>query len=535
MESKKFFLVLFFFLFSHIGYAQTSIDSLKAFVDSAPDSPAKLDAILSMAREMINGEKNESEKYLDEASRLVKEFPDSLKEGKLQKLFGQYYLFEGKYKKATKYFLSAIEIGEKIGDKELEESALNSLATLDIRTGNYEGGIKIFEKLLRKAKEEKDETGILMYSLNLASANGDAGKLEEASKYFKAIYNLNPNNKLYKAVAANGLSYILIQQGKYKQAANYAQKALEISKEVPDVAFRLEALTNYSNALKEMGNHKKAGEIIKQIIALAKKHKFIRKMNNAIGNLALNYAAMGNYKEAFKYYKEFAERKDSLLNESTSAKINELQIKYETAEKDRLLQEKADLIKRKNLALTFSIAGGVLFFLIAIVLVTMYRMKNRAYKELVKKNVEIIEKEEEIFSQKRRLAEGKYKTSSLSEEKKEKINEKLTEAINGEKVFLNSDISLGSLAQKLGINSKYLSQVIHEFYNLSFSDFINQLRIKEAAKMLSDETYSHISIEGISELVGFKSKSTFNTCFKKFTGVTPSFFASTVRDLKVKE
>jgi YesN/AraC family two-component response regulator len=223
-----------------------------------------------------------------------------------------------------------------------------------------------------------------------------------------------------------------------------------------------------------------------------------------------------------------------LLNESTTAKINELQIKYETAKKDKEIQEKNASLKQKNLMLTLTISGSILFVLIAFIIFILYRNKNEAYKELVRKNLEIIKCEKKPLTHRKQLivtSKYKYESSSLSQEKKEELNAKLTEIINEEKVFLQSDISLGKLAQKLDVNSKYLSQVVHEFHNSSFSDFINQLRIKEAARLLSDEAYRHISMEGISEMVGFNTKSSFNTYFKKFIGVTPSFFSSTSQNI----
>ena len=536
---KNVFLKLIFFLFLCIHTlirGQANVDSLKSVVESSQTSSEKLNAAIELAHILLKSGNKETKKYLDIAKHLLEENPDSLNMAKVKNFYAQYYVLTGDYEKATQNFLSTIKICERLKNIKLKNSALNGLAQLNIRTKNYEKGISIYKQLLEYAKQTKNKNDILFYSLNLAMANGEGGNLKESEKYFIEVYNSNPKNKFYKAVAANNLSFIYNNTNKYYKALKYGKEAAEYSKKVSDDAFKIESLTNYSNALKGVGENSKADKIIREIIALSRKNNYIRKMNNAIGNLALNYEAMGNYESAYKYYKDFAERRDSLLNESTTAKINELQIKYETAEKDRIIKEKNDAIERKNFALLLTIAAVVLFVSLFLLIFILYRKKNLAYKELVKKNLEIINTERRLLKNERNESERKkYLSSSLSDEKKENLNKKLFEAINEEKIFLNPDITLGILAQKFGVNSKYLSQVIHEYYNSGFPDFINQLRIKEAARLLSDKSYGHLSMEGISEMVGFHTKSSFNVYFKKYIGVTPSFFATTSQNINRNE
>ncbi len=533
---KYFFLILFvcLFLASSNIFGQSEIDSIKNIFNTAKTTVEKLDVAIELSNRLSDEGNDETKKYLEIAQDMLNENPDSLKQARLNMNYGYYFIYTGDYIKASEYFLEGIKICEKIGDITLKNKLLNGLGLLNLRTKNYKKAITIYKQLIEYNKQTKNEHEIFKYSLNLTMVYGEDGNFDEAEKLLIELYNSNPKNKFYKAVAANTLSFIYNHSEQYKKALKYGKVVAEFSKTFPDMRFRVESLTNYSNALKGLGKNVKAGKIMKEIYLLAKKNKFVIKMNNTIGNLALNYEALGDYKSAYKYYKDFAERRDSLLNESTTAKINELQIKYETEKKDREIQKKNALLKHKNLILTLTVSGVILFIIISIFIFVLYRMKNAAYKELVKKNLELIKFEKKPLGEKRKKFvsdKNKYISSSLSNDKKNELNEKLTEAINEEKVFLQSDISLGKLSQKLEVNSKYLSQVVHEFYDASFSDFINQLRIKEAARLLSDKSYRHISIEGISEMVGFHTKSSFNTYFKKFVGVTPSFFANTSQSI----
>ena len=118
----------------------------------------------------------------------------------------------------------------------------------------------------------------------------------------------------------------------------------------------------------------------------------------------------------------------------------------------------------------------------------------------------------------------KYRKSSLNDEMAEKYLKQLELAMTEEKIYLNNEINLSSLAKTLGVSLHHLSQIINERIGQNFYDYINSLRIEEAKKRLAATQYEHLSISAICFDVGFNSLSAFNAAFKKFTGVIPSQF-----------
>ena len=121
-------------------------------------------------------------------------------------------------------------------------------------------------------------------------------------------------------------------------------------------------------------------------------------------------------------------------------------------------------------------------------------------------------------------AKEKYKTSGLTPEMAEKTLEKLLEIMEKEKPYLDPDLTLKKLSEKLFVHYNHLSQVINEKLNQTSTDFINKYRIGEAKKRLSDIENKEKTILEIAYDCGFYSKSVFNTAFKKITGKTPSQF-----------
>lgn len=116
----------------------------------------------------------------------------------------------------------------------------------------------------------------------------------------------------------------------------------------------------------------------------------------------------------------------------------------------------------------------------------------------------------------------KYKTSTISTDQIQATVQKLLDIMQKEKPFLRPNFSLPDLAQQLNVSIHLLSQVINDGLGKSFFEMTAEYRIEEAKLLLKAQ--SNIKIEEIAEQVGYNSKSSFNTAFKKITGKTPSEF-----------
>ena len=90
--------------------------------------------------------------------------------------------------------------------------------------------------------------------------------------------------------------------------------------------------------------------------------------------------------------------------------------------------------------------------------------------------------------------------------------------------WLDPDLTLEQLALQLKLRPKLLSQAINEGLDQNFFEFINRYRIEEAKRLLTNPPDKKITVLEVLYEVGFNSKSSFNTVFKKQTGLTPSEF-----------
>ncbi|MBW1296323.1 helix-turn-helix domain-containing protein [Aquimarina litoralis] len=113
-------------------------------------------------------------------------------------------------------------------------------------------------------------------------------------------------------------------------------------------------------------------------------------------------------------------------------------------------------------------------------------------------------------------------TQSYDRKKKKFIEEKLNQVMEIEELFTNKDFSLPKLALATKISHKELSDYINTHYKCNVSEFINRYRVNKVKILINDSNFDHYTLEAISYEAGFNSKSSFNSIFKKHTGITPS-------------
>lgn len=100
----------------------------------------------------------------------------------------------------------------------------------------------------------------------------------------------------------------------------------------------------------------------------------------------------------------------------------------------------------------------------------------------------------------------------------------LKRLVEGEKLYLDPTISLEKISEELNISCGHLSRIINTGMSLSFTEYINRLRVEEAKTYLTNPEFAKYTLVAIGLEAGFNSKSAFHACFKKYTNLTPHQF-----------
>lgn len=129
-----------------------------------------------------------------------------------------------------------------------------------------------------------------------------------------------------------------------------------------------------------------------------------------------------------------------------------------------------------------------------------------------------------LFLNRHHLSLEKYGSSNLDTDTSKGHLQKIRQLFLKEHLYLEPDLSLAMVANKLAISSREVSQVINENEGQNFNEFVNHYRIEKAKALLTTSSYHHEKIATIAYDVGFGTVTSFNVAFKKQTGMTPSLY-----------
>lgn len=116
--------------------------------------------------------------------------------------------------------------------------------------------------------------------------------------------------------------------------------------------------------------------------------------------------------------------------------------------------------------------------------------------------------------------------------KQAELKEQLLSLFEIQKVYTKTDLRITTIADELKTNRTYISNLINEDFRMSFSDFVNMYRIKEAKELMKGSNRKTLTLEEIAEKSGFGSIHSFTRVFKAVDGIPPGRFRSNLNRAK---
>ena len=359
---------------------------------------------------------------------------------------------------------------------------------------------------------------IIISKYNLGLTFFKLNEIDSARNYLNAGLQLAiSENNYFGITKINGLlSQLNYSQGKnWKdnlslayQAASKAKDTVGLLKAHLTRAEFNESCGNIKEALKDL---KKAELIINQnpenISLWLKFHKLKYKTFKSNSDYL-------NSLEELESYLNLKEKLDS-LNQANAINIFNERIKIN--EKD--LENSKLLVVQKQKINDLTLLSALLAFVVFIILgflffkskVTSFHRKLFKINRLNEVNTDIND-------------------SKISEQNKI-LYHKIHEKIKKEKLFLDHDINLTSLAKLVNSNSNYVSEAINLYTKSNFNTYINKYRINHSKELITSlHSQNKLDFDYISEMSGFNSKTHFYRVFKQITGLTPKQYLSFVQE-----
>jgi len=124
--------------------------------------------------------------------------------------------------------------------------------------------------------------------------------------------------------------------------------------------------------------------------------------------------------------------------------------------------------------------------------------------------------------------ESRYERSGLSDWEAAALKSTLLTAMDQDRPWQDSDLTLADLARRLSTTPHKLSEVLNSQLAQTFYDFVNGYRVRYVQSRIESEDARNLKLLSLALDAGFASKSTFNDVFKKHTGKTPSDYRRSV-------
>ena len=166
----------------------------------------------------------------------------------------------------------------------------------------------------------------------------------------------------------------------------------------------------------------------------------------------------------------------------------------------------------------------------AIVAAIIYYISIAGYMQMQPRHIVFLEKNDtQAVNSLLEMVEEKQKEAIKSENKMDNIDlekwqSKIEKVMANEKLYLNPELTLSELSDKLESHNSLISNVINTQFQKNFNDFVNEFRVNVFKEKIKDPKLQHLTLLAIAFDCGFNSKSTFNRAVKKVTGEMPSAF-----------
>jgi serine phosphatase RsbU (regulator of sigma subunit) len=368
-----------------------------------------------------------------------------------QSLFelGINYFLLGSYNRSLEIFTDIYNANVEIGDTTMISASLSALGVTAFTSGDYNKALEYNMEVLKIREKQNEKEAIAIAMLNIGNVHKAIKSWETAKVYYLNALKIfeELNQKKNMATCFNNIGIIYEEQKQFDEAEAYYTESLKLSEELRD---SLNIMSNYINLGSIQKNTNKLQSALssyRKALRIAERRgdkQKIALISNNIGDvyfvedrfeeslpfffsslqiakelgikdiIALNYKSLsfsyeqlGNTSEALKYFKQFFDVRDELINEGNQKAIAEMQTKYDTEKKEQQItlmnkdMELQDAKIKRDMYVKISMGVGITFVFIFLVFVYIQLQDKK------KKNILLAKQKEEIECQRDLLAKQK--------------------------------------------------------------------------------------------------------------------------------
>ena len=439
MIMRKWFTLIGIYLVvaSSYGLAQNStIDSLKAVVNTSPHDSIKVENLIILSQNLSNSDPQKAIDYGNQARDLAIKIDYKPGLANALKYIGMVYYIQGQYIENINYWEQSLAVFEEMEDRVGIANILSNLGAINNNQGDDMKALELYLRALAIAEESNDSLRIattymnigLVYSKKpetykrgldyylralplaenlddkeaLGTVTGNIGEYYFFTKeYSMAMFYFERSLSAFEGTwgepyALNYIGQVHAQEGEFDKALPFQERALALARDFDSSLDVAQALIGLATTYRLNGENNLALKAFTEAKDVAQEIGLKEEMRDSYAGLSLAFSDLADFKNAYKYQTLLTAIKDSLYIASNQKQLDlihanadneQQQVEINLLTKEQALQE-ATLQKEKIVKNAF-LGGFIVILIIAFVIFRNYRNKVKTNKLLDKQNEEI--------------------------------------------------------------------------------------------------------------------------------------------------
>jgi signal transduction histidine kinase len=295
----------------------------------------------------------------------------------------------------------AISLLEGTKYKRLLYNCYVNMGVMFYNLNQYDKSLSYYQKAQKGGLETKDTL------LLITSYAGLTGCLTGEKKYAEAYPNAQEalrlakltNDNYHLCLAHAYLADLYIRWGKGQEAIHYAKELAKAAEKASNVPYQLIALMCLADGYNLTGDQPTRINYLNKALQLAQAKGAVGQLYHIYESLSEAYTLKGDPSRAFDFYKKYIFYRDSTYNEENKRDVAEMEVKYQTAQKEKALSQqqlqlsqKEVQLQRSRQASVYSIAATLVALLGAALVYLHYRNKRRLHNQ----QLQTIQREKEL-------------------------------------------------------------------------------------------------------------------------------------------
>jgi tetratricopeptide (TPR) repeat protein len=327
-------------------YLDINLDLTKSYIDSSTQLYKKLNDTSGVEGNNYvygvwsrkSGDFETALQYLEAHKKFAKRVKDTFNIANASYQKGVAFASQGNFEKSLDEYFEALHLFEHQNNKKSIGFVLNSIGIVQKNLQQYPQAIKSYKKSITIHEELNDLNNLSNAYANLGNVYALKEEFDNAYESYEKSLELDVKMKNNWGIAINymDMATVLTKKNECNKALDLLQKALNIQQQNNFKKEKVETLLNIGKAHLCLENLDQSRQFFLRAMSNRPESKSVNQ--DIFFNLSEVYKRSGEFKEALENYKLYTTYKDSIYNEENLKNINSLQLKYETAKKDREIE-----------------------------------------------------------------------------------------------------------------------------------------------------------------------------------------------------